>query len=283
MNKSILGTSILAFLAVSACNDTDSNAEDNVEEQCITTQCIEDDNQTSIERIYSEVINNKNHDLVDSIYTVDFIHNNSAIGATTTGQKSYFDALVTDNPDHVANIKHIVADGEYVAVHWHYSDTPDNEFSGSINVDLFKLDNGLVVEQWDRSSDLQATTTSGNSTFSDLYVYANTAAVMDDTKKEENKTMVTDFYLDLFNTGDLTLVDEFVDINYLQHNIWVPNGSAALSNYVGSITPGGLEIALTLAEDDMVWTFVIGLDNLNLVDLWRVNYNDTKIVEHWDL
>jgi len=282
MNKSILGTSILAFLAIFACNDTDKNSEDKVEEQCVTTQCIEDDNQKSIEQIYNEVINNKNNDLVDSIYTVDFIHHNSAIGATTTGQKSHFTSLVTNNPDHVANIKHIVADGEYVAVHWHYSDTPDNEFSGAIKSDLYKLNDGLVVEQWNVSMALGDSTVSGNSAFSDLYVYDNTAAVMSDTKEEENKTMVTEFYLDLFNTGDVSLVDEFVDINYLQHNVWVPNGSEALSNYVSSITPGGLEIFLTLAEGDMVWTFV-GTDNLSVVDLWRVNYNDGKIVEHWDL
>ena len=282
MNKSILGTSILVLLAVSACEDNDSVADEIVEEPCVTIQCIEDDNQQSIEQIYNEVINNKNYDLVDSIYTVDFIHNNSAIGATTTGQKAHFNSLATQNPDHVANIKHIVTDNEYVAVHWHYSNTLDNEFSGYSNVDLYKLDNGLVVEQWDISMGLNDTTVSGNSAFSDLYVYENTAAVMNDTKEEENKTMVSSFYLDLFNTGDLTLIDQFVDIDYLQHNVWVPNGSEALRNFVGGRTPGGLEIFLTLAEDDIVWTFSGG-DNLGVVDLWRVNYNEGKIVEHWDL
>ena len=281
MNKSTLYTSMLVLLTVSACNSSDSDPE-QAEVQCVTTQCIEDDNKQAIEKIYSEVINNKNSDLVDSVYAADFIQNNASITASVAGQKSYFDSLATQNPENTASIKHIVADGEYVAVHWHYSDNPDNQFAGAAKIDLYKLNAGMIVEQWDMSMDLYGDTISGNSAFSDLYVYKNTAATMTEIAEEENKVMVTDFYLDLFNNGNIELIDELLDVKYLQHNVWVPDGSAALSNYVSGGGTEGLKISLTLGQDDLVWTFSIA-DNLNLVDLWRVDYNEGKIVEHWDI
>ncbi|WDD99638.1 ester cyclase [Thalassomonas actiniarum] len=284
---------IPAFLLVSlfACNsDNDSKSpevagvdqpENPPQGPCVSVEC-QDSNQYAVEQIYTEIINGNNTQLVYSLYQEDFIQHNDAITAGLSGQQAYFNQLSSDNPDHVATIKHLVADGEYVAVHWHYSDTPENEFSGSAMVDLYKFSDGLISEQWNIAMLLGASTVSGNSVFSDLYVYQDAEVLMTEAMEDANKEMVTAFYLDLFNNQNIALIDELVDENYLQHNVWVPNGSAALRDFVSSRTLGGLEIFLSLAADDLVWTFSAG-DNLTLVDLWRVDHDTGKIVEHWDL
>jgi predicted SnoaL-like aldol condensation-catalyzing enzyme len=228
-------------------------------------------NKLVVEQIYNDVINGNN------IGTVDFIFHE----VIRQESVDFYSALKTSNPDHVATVKHIVADGDYVAVHWHYSETPENEFLGTARVDLYKLTEGQIIDHKNNVMTPNESTGSGNSVFSDLYDYGNTQPNNDVAVEESNKVMVTDFYEDLFTNGNIALIDALVDPNYLQHNFWVPNGSEALRAFVsGGVSP--VNVSLTLAEDDMVWTFILG-ENINLVDLWRVDNNTNKIVEHWDI
>ncbi|NQZ27091.1 MAG: ester cyclase [Colwellia sp.] len=251
------------------------------------TACAEEEkaNKVVVEQIYTDVINGLNTGLVTSLYAEDFIQHNTEIVAGVAGQEEYFEAMITNNPNHVATIKHIVADGDYVAVHWHYAQDVDNEFIGSARVDLYKLSDSVITEHWDVTMTPNMNTASGNSVFSDLYIYpTNTYANTNRSVEEINKLIITDFYLDLFNNKNLDLIDELVDPSYLQHNYWVPNGSDGLYNFVSGGGTGGLSIFLTLAEGDLIWTFSgPGTDNLQTVDLWRLDNNIKKIVEHWDV
>ncbi len=288
-------TSIFLLVGVTACGGGDGDKPVSIEKNqskggastvelvsCLEVGC-EDSNKFIIEQIYVDVINGLNSGLVASLYTEDFVHHNANISAGISGQTAYFDGLSAANPNHVATIKHIVADGDYVAVHWHYSDTPENEFSASARVDLYKLIDNKIVEQWDFLMYSTTNTASGNSVFSDLYDYADKQPNNDVAIEEENKTMIAEFYTTAFNSQNLTLIDEQIDINYIQHNPFVPNGRSGLSNYIeGGAAPKNVAIFITLAEDDMVWTF---RSDAKVVDLWRVDNNKTsnKIVEHWDI
>lgn len=55
--------------------------------------------------------------------------------------------LVTNNPLLRIEIKRTLADGDLVAVHFHQKRTP--EVIGEAIVDIFRLENGRVVEHWD--------------------------------------------------------------------------------------------------------------------------------------
>ncbi|MCJ8318213.1 MAG: ester cyclase [Colwellia sp.] len=287
--------SVFLFVGIAACNNSNNDpspkteiAEESPEvlsiQPCISTAC-EENNITLIKQIYNDVINGANAGLVTSLYAENFIQHNSAITPGLNGQQVYFDNMNANYPNHVATIKHIVADGNYVAVHWHYSENIEDEFVGDARVDLYKLSDDLIVEHWDLVMTPNTVTASGNSVFSDLYIYpTDTFSNNDVAIEEENKVMVTEFYLDLFNNQNIALIAVLVDPSYLQHNFWVPNGSNALLNFVSSGTSGNLVIFLSLAQGDMVWTFSgSGDDNLNGVDLWRVDNNTNKIVEHWDI
>jgi predicted SnoaL-like aldol condensation-catalyzing enzyme len=286
MNNFKLCMATLLIMTLSACDDSETAEKTKPPISAVpcTNVSCEDNNKVIIEQIYSDIINGKNSGLVTSIYNENFIQHNTAITAGINGQVDYFTTMAADRPNYVATIKHIVGDGDYVAVHWHYSNTPENEFLGQARIDLYKLSDDLVIEHWDVTMVPNEITASGNSVFSDLYEYSGTEPNNDVAVEETNKTMITTFYLDLFNNLNIALVDQRVDENYLQHNFWVPNGSSALRDFVSGGTSGDLTIFLTLGEDDLVWTFSgTGKDNLNTVDLWRVDNNIDKIVEHWDV
>jgi len=289
--------SVFLLLGITACGSSEKEVEQELPEEvkavkeatqqqasCLEVSC-EELNKTLIQPIYSDVINGLNIGLISSIYAESYIQHNSEITSGINGLESYYTDMTTANPTHVATIKHMVADGDYVAVHWHYGDDAENDFVGTAWVDLYKVTDGKVVEHWDVSMGLRAKTESGNSVFSNLYVYPeNTFPNNDRVVEEENKAMVTGFYLDLFNNKSLNLIEELVDPDYLQHNFWVSNGSSALFNFVSEGDTDGLSIFMTLAEDDIVWTFSgSGAINLNTVDLWRVDNTMNKIVEHWDI
>jgi predicted SnoaL-like aldol condensation-catalyzing enzyme len=290
-NKIIILSAVL--LSLSACGSGSKNKTATVEsppvvtntpiaEPCNNVGC--EANQTSvIKQIYNDIINEGNSALADSIYTESFIQHNTAIGSGVAEQIAYFDALKTNNPEHTAVIKHIASDGEYVAVHWHYSATSDNEKSGEARIDLYKLLDNMVVEQWNVSMTLNAVTASGNSVFSDLYIYSNNNKNNNTELEESNKTLVSDFYTKTFNEYDLDLFDATVDENYLQHNPYVPSGSAPLRGWIESQGTPQVDIFISLAEEDIVWTFQTKDNNLSVVDLWRVDNNINKIVEHWDV
>jgi predicted SnoaL-like aldol condensation-catalyzing enzyme len=296
MNIVKLVNIVVLLLIVAACGGGDKEPKEAIVEPlpvitkepiknkqfCSEVSC-EDTNKVIVAQIYNDVINGLNTGLISSLYAEDFIQHNSAITAGISGQEAYFNTMTADNPNHIATIKHMVADGDYVAVHWHYAKDSDNEFVGLASIDLYKLTDSKIIEHWDVYMKPHTSTVSGNSVFSDLYNYpSNTMANNDVAIEEQNKTMVKAFYLDLFNNSNISLIDELVDSDYIQHNFWVENGSNALKQFVQGGGTEGLSIFLTLGEDDMVWTFSRSV-NLATVDLWRVDNNMGKIVEHWDV
>jgi hypothetical protein len=105
--------------------------------------------------------------------------------------------MTTNNSNHIAIIKHTVSYGvyvAYVAVHWHYAKDPENEFVGLASIDLYKLTDSKIIEHWDVYMKPHTSTVSGNSVFSDLYIYpTNTKANNDVAIEETNKVMVTAF------------------------------------------------------------------------------------------
>jgi predicted SnoaL-like aldol condensation-catalyzing enzyme len=265
---------------VAGCSDSsDSNAPPMPSQN----EALESQNKELVRRIYTEVIGQNKTDLVSELFAADYIQHDSTVPSGPAGQITLVENLKTKIPGLVATIKHIGADGDYVAVHWQASATPDDEATGQAAVDLYRVSDGKIAEHWDAFQDVPATTASGNSMFSDLYEYKQPKQDVTEAQEEANETMAVNAYTGLFG-GNIALLDQYWDPVYLQHNPQVPNGVEGLRGLIGSLPPGGikLEFIETLADDDLVYTF--GLDSTTnhvLTDIFRVV--DNKIVEHWDV
>lgn len=63
------------------------------------------------------------------------------------GLRTFVDWFRTNHPDHRYEIKRVIAEGDYVMLHVH--GTGGLSPHGEAVVDIFRIENGKVVEHWD--------------------------------------------------------------------------------------------------------------------------------------
>ncbi len=263
-------------------------------QQNSSEEAREEQNKATILRVYDEIFGKGNTELVNDLFSKNYIQHNPMVPNGPEGLIGYVKMLKSQRLAPVLTIKHILADGDLVAVHWHSSTAPENESTGQAGFDLFRLDNGTIVEHWDMIQNVSAKTASGNSMFGDLYKYPNGVPNITEEQEEANKQLVIKAYDGVFNGRQLGLLDQFwAGKDYIQHNPQIANGTEGLKASFDSIFPNGsvMRIHHALADGDLVFTHSHSLspgDNkeneftgLAIGDLFRVV--DGKIVEHWDV
>lgn len=106
--------------------------------------------------------------------------------------------------------------------------------------------------------------------------------------QDKNKKTVLDFYQQMFGDKDVSAVDKYMDVNYIQHNPTVADGAAAFKNAAKVWFKGApktkIDVQHIAADGDLVF---IHLKNKNpdgslksTIDIFRLK--DGKIMEHWD-
>lgn len=77
---------------------------------------------------------------------------------------AYFEGFFRDNPQSRATIHRVIADGDLVALHVHSQETPDDP--GRAIVDIFRVENGRIIEHFDVIQPVPAATANSNTMFS---------------------------------------------------------------------------------------------------------------------
>lgn len=229
----------------------------------------EERNKALVLRIFAEGFNQNRTDVVQELAGID-------------GPAKRFADVKAKIPGAVATVKHVAADGDLVAVHWHASATPANEATGEAKVDLYRVDNGRLVEHWGITQTVPAKTANGNSLFNDVHKYPNGAPARSEEEEETNRKFAVEAYRSL-SDGDATVIDKSWDPRYYQHNPAVANGTGPLKQFMQQATPASApatptQFGHTLADADLVW--VLSSDYV-VADLFRVVGG--KIIEHWDV
>lgn len=173
------------------------------------------------------------------------------------------------------NIKRVIADRDLVAIH--------TDYGSRVGFDVYRFENGQIVEHWDNLQSIPAKTVSGR-TMTDGPVQ-----VTDLDKTEYNKNIVRHMVEAVLIGKQLDKSSDYVNTeNYYQHN---PNMGDNLSGFATALEK--------MAKQDMAMEYtklhkIIGEGNFVLTmsegklgskpvafyDLFRLeNY---KIVEHWD-
>lgn len=195
---------------------------------------------------------------------------------------SGFGELLTALPKGSAkvNVVRAFSDGDYVFTHTDY-----NFFGPKIGFDLFKFENGLIVEHWD-NLDIKATAAnpSGRTQID------GTVQIADLDKTEENKRLVTQFVDTILVKGEFARLGEFFDgDNYLQHNTMIADGLSGLGQALEAIAKQGITMVysknhIVLGEGNFVLSISEGTfagKPTSFYDLFRVE--NGKIAEHWDV
>ncbi len=123
--------------------------------------------------------------------------------------------------------------------------------------------------------------------FKTLFVAASLVALFSASVfGQTNKEIVVAGMNGLFVTRDMSVIDKYWSPSYIQHNPAVPNGSAVLKRWVGSLSPDfKYEPGMVVAEGDLVMMHGrysgMGPKAMIGVDIFRLAKG--KIVEHWDI
>lgn len=110
-------------------------------------EAIEARNKQIAIEFYNAALNEKNWEKTRSMIGNRYVqHNLNAIDGPE-GLKAHIEFLKREFPNNRGEIKRALADGDLVALHVHNRRSP--ELRGNAVVDIFRIENGKVVEHWD--------------------------------------------------------------------------------------------------------------------------------------
>jgi predicted SnoaL-like aldol condensation-catalyzing enzyme len=169
-------------------------------------------------------------------------------------------------------------DGNYVFTHSEY-----NVFGPKIGFDIFRFEDGKIVEHWDNLQETQKPNPSGHT------MIDGATELKDLDKTEANKTLVENFVDDILVNGRLEKLAGYFDgDNYIQHNPYIGDGLSGLGKALEEWAKQGItmqydKVHMVLGEGNFVLVVSegkLGGQHTAFYDLFRVE--NGKIAEHWD-
>lgn len=178
-----------------------------------------------------------------------------------------------------ANVVRSFQDGNYTFSHTIY-----DFFGPKVGFDIFKYENGQIVEHWDNLSPITAanpsnrTQTNGSTILTDL------------AKTDSNKALVKDFIKTVLIEGRFDKMANYFDgDNYIQHNSMIGDGLSGLGVALEQMAKNGITMVyeknhLVLGEGNFVLAVSEGQfagKHTSFYDLFRIS--EGNIAEHWDV
>ena len=266
-------TSMIALVAASAgvmaCNNNNKKAENMTAErmeQMVVEElkAIETGAQEPVAYINAESYTQHNLGVADGL---------AGFGAAL--------AQLADYPEKAkVNTVRVFADGDYVVAHTDY-----NFFGPKIGFDIFRFEDGKMVEHWD---DLQATPEASKP--SEHTMVDGTTEIVDVEKTEENKQIAENFVKDvLMGQHPEKLTKCFNGNNYIQHTTGIADGLDGLGAALANMAQAGIEMKYdtlhkVIGKGNFVLTVsegYLGGAHTSYYDLFRIV--NGKIAEHWDV
>ena len=187
--------------------------------------------------------------------------------------------LIKSLPPEVAvNTIRVFQDGDFVFAHTEY-----NFFGPKIGFDVFRFENGLIVEHWDN---LQEAATEPSPSGHTMIDGPTTSSDLDQT--EANKALMQRYMADLIAGRSETFLSYFNGTQYIQHNPWVADTIPGLLAGLQALATKGRAVVYKsahkiLGEGNFVLVITeatFGGVSTGIYDLYRIE--NGKIAEHWD-
>ena len=194
---------------------------------------------------------------------------------------SGFGELLHHAPEGGFKVKNIRAfeDGDYV-----FTQTEYDFFGPKIGFDVFRFENGLIVEHWDNLIAIQPKNPSGHTQTDGETI------ITDLDKTESNRRVVENFLNDILYAHKTNFTDYINPAKYIQHNPAIADGLEGFGAAMKYFAENGLVMEFEkthkiLAEGNFVLAISEGKfgkgEHTSFYDLFRLE--DDKIVEHWDV
>lgn len=117
-------------------------------------------NKQLVWRFIEEVINQRKMDLIEELFTPDFVEHEAVPPGVTPGReglKVMFGMVHSAFPDFQATIEHLIAEGDHVVLHMNWTGTHQADFMGipptgkaiSVTViDIMGITEGKIAAHW---------------------------------------------------------------------------------------------------------------------------------------
>ena len=264
--KVIHATAIAGLMFVVGCSTAQTNMEKTREMKTNRTKAVE----------LLKSIETGDHAPVAYINPGNYTQHNLDVADGLAG----FGAVLAQLPEGSARVEVIRAfeDDDYVFTHTKY-----NFFGPKAGFDIFRFEDGLIVEHWDNLQEIATTSASGRTQFD------GPTEVVDLDKTDANKALVKGFVNDvLLGVAPQKITDYISTDYYAQHNPSVKDGLDGLGEALKSLADAGMPMVYDanhkiLGEGNFVLSVSDGTflnKHVAYYDLFRIE--DGKIVEHWD-
>ncbi len=272
-SKLILTGFFISFsILFTACNDDDNETPEptNIEKSIAVLQAIQSGDVTAMQKnISSTTYIQHNLSYPDGAAAV--------IGATQSGA---FNGTTI-------NTVRSFEDDDIVVLHSEYGGTWNNG-TPQVVFDVFRFENGLIVEHWDNLDNIS---NDGDST---TQLNGTLTPVTDLNQTTANRTLITAFGQDFFLKGeysDSSFTRFFNEAEFVQHSVNAGTDIAGLKGFVQNVlgegTPFYQSIKFIHVKGDFALMMSQGFpDTISglssaYYDLFRLK--NGKIVEHWDV
>lgn len=179
-----------------------------------------------------------------------------------------------------ANVIRAFEDGDYVFTHTEY-----DFFGPKAGIDVFRFEDGKIVEHWDNLLEVQKPNASGRTQFD------GATEITDLDKTEANKNTVRGFIEKVLLNHEMDKVATYINpTNYIQHNPAVADGLEGFGAAMQYFAENGLVMEYTklhkvLGQGNFVLSLSEGKfgqgEHTAFYDLFRLE--NGQIVEHWDV
>lgn len=207
-----------------------------------------------------------------------YIQHNLAVADGLAGFGAVLQALPKDSAK--VNVVRSFTDGDFV-----FTQTDYNFFGPKVGFDVFRFENGLIVEHWDNLVEKANKPNPSGRTQLD-----GTTAVTALDKTAENKALIAQFIDNVLVNGAFDQLPTFINATqYHQHNTDIADGLDGLGAAIAALEKQGIKMIYhknhaVLGEGNFVLAIsegTFGDKPVSYYDLFRVEAG--KIVEHWDV
>lgn len=207
-----------------------------------------------------------------------YIQHNLAVADGLAGFGAVLQALPKGSAK--VNTVRVFQDGPYVFTHTDY-----DFFGPKIGFDIFRFEDGLIVEHWDNLQEKPAQPNPSGRTMVDGPTVAT-----DLDKTAANKALVQAFVDDILVNGRMDKLAGYFDgDHYIQHNPQVADQVSGLGAALQAMAQAGVTMTYSrvhqvLGEGNFVLSVSEGSfagKHVAFYDLFRVQ--NGKIAEHWDV
>ncbi|MEM7185200.1 MAG: nuclear transport factor 2 family protein [Bacteroidota bacterium] len=224
-----------------------------------------------------ESLENGDQSTIAYINPNKYIQHNPMVGDGLEG----FGAIMKNAPEggFKAKVVRSFEDGNYTFHHTEY-----DFFGPKVGFDIFRFEDGLIVEHWDNLAELAPANPSGR-TQTDGATSSSSAE-----QTQVNKALVEDFLNTVLVNGRFdTMANYFDGDNYLQHNTMIGDGLSGLGKALEEMAKNGVtmvydKVHIVLGEGNFVLAVSEGSfagAHTSFYDLFRIE--NGKIAEHWDV